>query len=40
MTSGQISHDLRRLRIHGLIQCLPHTFRYQITPAGPARRCS
>ena len=34
MTSGQISYDLRRLRIHGLIQRIPHSFRYQITPAG------
>jgi hypothetical protein len=34
MTSGQITYDLRRLRIHGLIQRIPHTFRYQVTPAG------
>jgi hypothetical protein len=34
MTSGQISYDLRRLRIHGLIQRIPHTFRYQVTIAG------
>jgi len=34
MTSGQISYDLRRLRIHGLTERLPGTFRYQITPAG------
>jgi hypothetical protein len=34
MTSGQISYDLRRLRIHGLIQRIPGTFRYQVTPAG------
>ena len=34
MTSGQISYDLRRLRIHGLIQRIPHSFRYQVTPAG------
>ena len=34
MTSGQITYDLRRLRIHGLIQRIPHSFRYQITPAG------
>jgi hypothetical protein len=30
MTSGQISYDLRRLRIHGLIQCVPHSFHYQV----------
>jgi hypothetical protein len=34
MTSGQISYDLRRLRIHGLIQRLPGSFRYQVTTAG------
>jgi hypothetical protein len=34
MTSGQISYDLRRLRIHGLIHRIPSTFRYQVTPAG------
>jgi hypothetical protein len=34
MTSGQISYDLRRLRIHGLIHRIPSTFRYQVTPSG------
>ncbi len=34
MTSGQISYDLRRLRIHGLIERVPGTFRYQVTPTG------
>ena len=34
MTSGQITYDLRRLRIHGLIQRIPHSFRYQVTLAG------
>src|SRR5262245_16352228 len=34
MTSGQITYDLRRLRFHGLIQRIPHSFRYQATPAG------
>jgi hypothetical protein len=34
MTSGQITYDLRRLRIHGLIERIPGTFRYQVTPAG------
>jgi hypothetical protein len=34
MTSGQISYDLRRLRIHGLIERIPGTFRYQVTRAG------
>jgi len=34
MTSGQLTYDLRRLRIHGLICRIPHSFRYQVTPAG------
>jgi hypothetical protein len=34
MTSGQISYDLRRLRIHGLIHRIPHSFRYQVTTTG------
>jgi hypothetical protein len=34
MTSGQITYDLRRLRIHGLIGRIPHSFRYQVTAAG------
>jgi hypothetical protein len=34
MTSGQITYDLRRLRIHGLICRIPHSFRYQVTAAG------
>jgi hypothetical protein len=34
MTSGQLSYDLRRLRIHGLIQRIPHSFRYHVTTAG------
>ena len=34
MTSGQITYDLRRLRAHGLIERIPGTFRYQVTPAG------
>jgi hypothetical protein len=34
MTSGQITYDLRRLRLHGLIERIPHTFRYQVTDSG------
>ena len=34
MTSGQITYDLRRLRTHGLICRIPHSFRYQVTLAG------
>ncbi|ABW09930.1 conserved hypothetical protein [Parafrankia sp. EAN1pec] len=29
-----MSYDLRRLRLHGLIERVPGTHRYQITPAG------
>ena len=31
MTSGQITYDLRRLRLHGLIERIPGHFRYQVT---------
>jgi hypothetical protein len=31
---GAITYDLRRLRLHGLIQRIPHTNRYQPTPLG------
>jgi hypothetical protein len=34
MTSGQIAYDLRRLRLHGLIERIPHTFRYRVTGTG------
>jgi len=34
MTSGQITYDLRRLRHHGLIERIPHTFRYRVTDSG------
>jgi hypothetical protein len=34
MTSGQITYDLRRLRVHGLIQRVPRTHRYQVTDTG------
>jgi hypothetical protein len=34
MTSGQITYDLRRLRLHGLIERIPHTFRCQVTDTG------
>jgi hypothetical protein len=32
--AGRTTYDLRRLRLHGLIQRIPHTHRYQITNAG------
>jgi hypothetical protein len=31
---GAMTYDLRRLRLHGLIQRVPHTFRYSVTQAG------
>jgi hypothetical protein len=34
MTSGQITYDLRRLRIHGMIERIPHTHRYRVTDTG------
>jgi hypothetical protein len=34
MTSGQLTHDLRRLRVHGLIERIPRTHRYQVTDTG------
>src|SRR5688572_16800483 len=34
MTSGQITYDLRRLRLHGLIDRIPHTHRYHVTDTG------
>ncbi|HVM67530.1 MAG TPA: hypothetical protein VMU14_21840, partial [Acidimicrobiales bacterium] len=33
-TSGQMSYDLRRLRLHGLIERVPRTNTYQLTPEG------
>ena len=34
VTAGQITYDLRRLRVHGLITRIPHTHRYQVTDTG------
>ncbi len=31
---GRMTYDLRRLRLHGLIQRIPKTHRYDVTPAG------
>jgi hypothetical protein len=36
MTQGRMSYHLRRLRLHGLIERIPHTHRYQITDFGLA----
>lgn len=32
--TGQMTYDLRRLRLHGLIERIPHTHRYRITRIG------
>jgi hypothetical protein len=32
--AGRMSYDLRRLRLHGLIERIPKTNRYQLTPQG------
>ena len=34
ITPGQMSYDLRRLRLHGLIERIPKTHRYQLTSFG------
>jgi hypothetical protein len=34
LSAGRMTYDLRRLRLHGLIQRIPHTHRYQPTPLG------
>jgi hypothetical protein len=34
MTQGRMSYDLRRLRLHGLIQRIPGTHRYTVTDPG------
>jgi hypothetical protein len=39
-TSHQMSYDLRRLRLHGLIQRVPHTNTYTLTPTGSAWQSS
>ena len=34
MTPGQMTYHLRRLRLHGLIERIPGTHRYQVTRLG------
>jgi len=34
MTAGTMTYDLRRLRLHGVIERVPRTHRYQVTPFG------
>ncbi len=33
-SAGKATYDLRRLRLHGLIERMPHTHQYQVTPLG------
>jgi hypothetical protein len=39
VSSGMMTYDLRRLRLHGLIERLPHTHRYRPTPLGWRTAC-
>lgn len=34
LSVGQMTYDLRRLRLHGIIERIPHTFRYRLTGYG------
>jgi hypothetical protein len=34
MSGGQISYDLRRLRAHQIVERIPHSRTYQLTPDG------
>ncbi len=34
LTSGKVGYDLRRLRLHGMIERIPKTHRYRPTPLG------
>jgi hypothetical protein len=34
VTAGRMTYDLRRLRLHGLIERIPGTHRYHVTPRG------
>jgi hypothetical protein len=32
--AGKLTYDLRRLRVHGIIERIPHSHRYQLTSDG------
>jgi hypothetical protein len=34
VSQGAITYQLRRLRLHGMIERAPHTYRYRVTPMG------
>ena len=33
-SAGRMTYDLRRLRLHGIVQRIPHSHRYELTPLG------
>ena len=33
-STGRMTYDLRRLRLHGLIERIPHSHRYRVTQLG------
>jgi DNA-binding transcriptional ArsR family regulator len=34
LSQGMMTYDLRRLRLHGLIESIPHSHRYRLTDSG------
>ena len=34
LSAGRVTYDLRRLRLHGLIERIPRTHRYRLTERG------
>lgn len=34
LTRGRMTYDLRRLGLHGIIERIPHTHRFRVTPHG------
>ena len=34
LSAGRVTYDPRRLRLHGLIERIPHTHRYRLTERG------
>ena len=39
LSSGQMTYHLRRLRLHGIIEPIPHTHRYRLTHLGLRTAC-
>ena len=38
-STNQMTYDLRRLRLHGIIERVPHTHTYRVTPEGIRVAC-